>query len=135
MTELPYIIPVEEPRRSLNPRKIRPKGNRAIILAEPRRALTASGLIIPMETQAEKLTKSAGFIIRLGETLKTKAMGLEEGQRVVYRDYVKYAVRLPVDEHWEDGSEKVYCYINVDDIEMVVDSSVDLWVLTWKEHP
>lgn len=97
--------------------KIRPKPDWVSVLADQRKDRLASGLYIPgEETGAEKVTEGAGTIVRLGAGELAKDLGLEAGQRIVYRSFLRFANRIESDERWPDGSPKEYFFMAIADI-------------------
>jgi co-chaperonin GroES (HSP10) len=103
---------------SIDPTKVRPRRDWALVLCDKRQQVLASGIILTAEeTGAEKVTETAGTIIRLGPSEhKVRALGLSEGQHVVFRGYLKYANPIPHDEVWEDGTPKEYFLMDFADI-------------------
>ena len=93
----------------MDPTKVRPRDGWLIVLDEPRPEKTSGGIILPgHETGAEKLSQGAGTIIRLGPGEKNRRIGLEEGMRVLYRGFLKWANPLETDEKWPTGQTKQY---------------------------
>lgn len=118
----------------MDPRKVRPKRDWVLVLDDKRESTTKSGLIIPMETGAEKVTEWSGSIVSVGLGDKNGALGLKPDQRVVYRRYLKHANKLDVDELWDDGSKKEYFLMSTDDIMGVIDSGTTVGVLSSAER-
>lgn len=112
-----------------DPTAIRPKKDFAVVLAEPRKAQLSSGIFLPTaETGAEKVTEGAGRVIRVGPGKKGPALELKEGDRVVYRGFLKVANPVTTDETWPDGTPKEYFLMAIDDIMLVVPEDVDVGV-------
>lgn len=107
-----------------DPLKVVPaKDGWALCLADKREELTGGGIIIAVETGAEKVTEFAGECIRLspGPINDTyRKQGLHEGCRIVYRGYLKYANPLPTEEFWPGGKAKEYFFIDCRDIMGIV---------------
>jgi co-chaperonin GroES (HSP10) len=116
---------------SYDPTKIRPKGGWVSVLAKPRAEKLESGLFLPTaETGVEKVTESEGTIIRVGINERTKVMGLEPGQRIFYRGYLKYPNALETDEKWPNGQKKEYFFMAADDIFGEVAPGVEIGVFS-----
>lgn len=111
----------------MDPRKVRPRDGWLVVLAEPRRERLASGLFLPgKETGAEKVSQGAGILVRVGPGKKNQSLALEEGMRVLYRGYLKWANPLETDEKWEDGQAKQYFVMSRDDLVGIVGADVDV---------
>ncbi len=120
--------------------KVRPREGWALILDDQRKTETHGGIIIPVETGAEKVTEGSGTVIAVGNGEKNAAAGLEKGIRVVYRSFLKYAHKLeaelpddkgePQTEKWKNGEEKRYFLINTDDILAVMAPGVEVGVFS-----
>lgn len=117
--------------KTFDPQSIRPKREWVIVLADKRRERTGGGIFLPgHETGIEKVTEGAGEIIALGSGLKAEKLNLSVGQRVVYRDFLKHANPIPNNEKWEDGSEKRYFLMAIDDLISVISPGVDVGVFS-----
>lgn len=102
-----------------NPKTTLPKNGWALVLAEQRQETLISGIILPNETGAEKVTEFPGEVIRLGGGDFNDALrrqGLVEGARILYRGYLKWANPLETGERWPDNLEKQYFFIDCKDI-------------------
>ena len=113
-----------------DPYSIRPKRDWAIIRQDQRKSVLSSGIILAEETNAEKLHEGSGIIIRLGEGVKSKACGLKQGDRVVYRTYLRHAVPIETDQKWMDGTRMEYFFMDVSDIVAVIDPDVEVGALS-----
>jgi co-chaperonin GroES (HSP10) len=114
-----------------DPTKIKVKDEWAVVLAEPRKVELSSGLFLPpSETGVEKVTQGAGTIIRVGEGEKNSRLGLEKGQRILYRTFLKYANPIETDEKWESGVPKEYFIINTKEIMAIIPPDVDVGVFS-----
>jgi co-chaperonin GroES (HSP10) len=113
-----------------DPSKLRVKDSWAVVLMDERREQLASGIILAIETKAEKLTEGAGIIVRVGEGKKNRELGLEPGMRICLRSYLKYANAIPNEETWPSGKGKEYFILNVDDILAVVPDDVQVGVFS-----
>lgn len=114
----------------IDPQKFRPLGNNVLVLDDKRKEVTSGGIIVPVETGAEKVTEGSGTVIRISNNEKLKSLGLEPGARVVYRSYLKYAHPLDAQEFWEDGSEKKYFLMSAMDLMAVMQPGVVVGVLS-----
>jgi co-chaperonin GroES (HSP10) len=113
----------------VDPTKVRPRDGWAIVLADARKDKTAGGIYLPgNETGAEKVTEGAGLIVRLGPGKKNHDLGLEAGQRVVYRGFLKYANPIETEEKWENGENKVYFIMSSDDVLAIIQPGVEVGV-------
>jgi len=116
-----------------HPKDLRVRGGWASILLEPRKEKTSFGIYLPTEeTGIEKVREGVGTIIDVGKTKKSKAMGLESGQRVIFRSFLQHAFTIDVEprERWEDGSFKKYFLVKIEDILGVVDKDLDVGVFS-----
>jgi co-chaperonin GroES (HSP10) len=112
-----------------NPATIRPKKDFVTVLAEPREVRLDSGIFLPQqETGAEKVTEGAGRVMRVGPGKKAEAVDLKEGDRVLYRGFLKYANPIETDETWPDGTPKQYFLMAVDDILSVIPDEVKVGI-------
>jgi co-chaperonin GroES (HSP10) len=115
---------------TFDPTKVRPRDGWVVVLADQRRTKLDSGLLLPIETGVEKVTEGAGLLIRVGQGRKNHTLGLEAGQRVVYRGYLKYANPIPTEETWSDGEAKQYFVMSVDDLIGVMAPGVEVGVFS-----
>lgn len=105
----------------MDPLKIRPRRDFVTVKADPRKEVTGGGLYLPpSETGVEKVTERAGVILRIGTGDKIAQLGVKEGDRIVYRGFLKAANPIETD----DGSEVFL--MSVDDILAVVDTGVEV---------
>jgi co-chaperonin GroES (HSP10) len=111
---------------TLDPTKIRPRAGWCIVLAEPRRAMAGLLYMPANETGVEKVTEGAGRVIRVGAGEKNQKMGLEEGQRILYRGFLKHANPIPTEEKWPDGQAKQYFIMSSDDILSIIPDGIDI---------
>lgn len=111
--------------------KVRPRRDWLLVLADPRRDKTASGLLLPgHETGAEKVTEGAGLVISVGPGEKNRVLGVEKGVRIVFRSFIKHANRLPVEDNWPNGESKIYFLMSSDDAIGVMAPGVDVGVFS-----
>ena len=121
----------EEGEVSYDPRKIRPRDGWVIVLADARKLELASGILLsPNESGVEKVTEGAGEVIRVGRGIKCETAGLEPGQRVVYRGYLKYANPIENDEVWPDGRKKTYFIMSMLDILAITPEGMEVGVFS-----
>lgn len=99
-----------------DPKSILPRRDWCSVLMDERKEVLASGIVLPVETNAEKVTEGTGVIIRVGGGTKNEALGIKEGDRVALRSYLKYANPIPTEEKWPSGAAKEYFLMNTDDI-------------------
>jgi co-chaperonin GroES (HSP10) len=104
-----------------DPRYIRVKDGWVLVRLSQRKTVLDSGIVLPFETNPEKLTEGEGILVRVGRGKKNEALGLVEGQRICCRSYFKDANTVPTEEKWLDGSPKQYFILNVDDILGVIE--------------
>jgi len=115
----------------MDPTKVRPRDGWLIVLDEPRPEKTSGGIILPgHETGAEKLSQGAGTIIRLGPGEKNRRIGLEEGMRVLYRGFLKWANPLETDEKWPTGQTKQYFVMSHEDLLAILDPNADVSIFS-----
>jgi co-chaperonin GroES (HSP10) len=93
----------------MDPLKVKPKRDFCSVKADPRKD-AVGGIFLPVhETGVEKVTERAGTILRVGPG-KGEQLGLQAGNRIVYRGFLKHANPIETD----DGSE---CFLmSVDDV-------------------
>lgn len=117
--------------------KIRPKRDWIIVLSDPRRDKTSSGLLLPTsETGVEKVSEGTGLVISVGPGKKNEGLFLKVGDKVLFRSFIKYANIIPTEEVWDDGQKKVYSFMSSDDIMAVVEPGVDVGVFSGRpENP
>jgi co-chaperonin GroES (HSP10) len=117
-----------------DPKKVLPgRDGWALVLADKREEVTTGGIILAKETGAEKVTEFAGEIIRLGDGIvstRYRKQGLEEGCRIAYRGFLKYANPLPTEETWPGGSLKEFFFIDCADILGIVAPGVKVGVFS-----
>jgi co-chaperonin GroES (HSP10) len=112
-----------------DPKNIRPRDGWVVVLAEPRKTVMESGLLLaPNETGAEKVTEGAGLLIRVGPGKKNTQLGLEAGLRIVFRGFLRWANPIETEEKWEDGKNKQYFIMSAEDILCVIPDGVEVGV-------
>lgn len=114
----------------MNPRDVRPRKEWVSVLCDQRKVELSSGIILANETGAEKVTERAGTIVRIGNGKKAGEIGLKEGDRVVFRGYLKEANPIPHDEKWSDGTPKEYFLMDIDDVFAVMDGPVEVGIFS-----
>lgn len=124
---------IESKPETWGPENIRPRPDWAVVLRDQRKTTLASGLIIPMETNHEKLHEGSGVIIRLGEGPIAKAEKLAVGDRLLYRGYLREISKLPSTEKWPDGEPKDYFLVSLKDVTAVIGKDVELGLLSEKK--
>jgi chaperonin GroES len=72
--------------------KLKPLGDRVVVLPTPQEEVTKSGIILPDTADKEK--KAEGKIIAIGNGEKILKLGLKEGQKVVYSQYGGSEVKM-----------------------------------------
>lgn len=113
----------------MDPTKVRPRDGWVVVLADKRKTVMESGLILaPNETGAEKVTEGSGTIVRCGPGDKNVKLGLEAGQRVIYRGFLKYANQIDTEEKWDTGEKKQYFIMSSEDIMGVLAPGVEVGV-------
>lgn len=115
-----------------NPNNIRPRDGWVVVLADPRKDKLESGVILaPNETGAEKVCEGSGRLIRVGQGNKNTLLGLEAGQRVLYRGFLKYANPIETEEKWEeDGPKKQYFLMSSEDVMGVLPEDLGVGVFS-----
>jgi co-chaperonin GroES (HSP10) len=113
-----------------DPTKIVPRRDWVLILADPRKEVLASGLILPVETGVEKVTEGTGRILRVGPGVKNDRLNLCVGDRVIYRSYLKYANPITCRLQWEDGRTKEHFLICSDDLFAVIPEEMEVGVFS-----
>ncbi len=104
-----------------DPKTIRPRRDFALVKADPRKEQVGLILLPVSETGVEKVTERAGTIVKLGPGDKAKQIDLAEGDRIVYRGFLKHA--NPV-----ETVEGEYFLMSVDDVLCVLpkDGSIEV---------
>lgn len=115
---------------AVDPYIVRPKRDWAIVRQDQRKTVLASGLVLPTETHAEKLHEGSGIIIRLGQGPKVKGCNIKEGDRVMYRTYLRHAVPIEAGAKWLDGSPQEFFFIDVSDLTAVIDPDLEVGPLS-----
>jgi co-chaperonin GroES (HSP10) len=118
----------------VTPALVRPRRDFVLVLADQRKTQLDSGLFLPVETGAEKVTEGAGTVIRLGPGEKNEKVGLAPGDRIVYRSFLKHANPVENDERWPGGEKKEYFLMSIDDIMGIADASVSVGVYSSPAH-
>ncbi len=115
-----------------NPASIKPRDGWVVVLADPRKEKTESGLFLtPNESGAEKVCEGSGRLIRVGVGEKNTQLCLESGQRVLYRGFLKYANPIETDEKWSDTEQKKqYFLMSSEDILAILPESVEVGVFS-----
>lgn len=121
---------------SVDPLKVRPMPNWCIVLEDrPKEFLGAGVIASTLDLKDEKLSQGTGTIIRLGYSKKVQTIGLEEGQRVVFRGYLKFANPMETEELWNEMStgfrpRKKYFFMSCDDIIGLIPPGTDVGVFS-----
>lgn len=124
-----------------DPFSIRPKRGWAIIRQDRRKTVLSSGLVLLAETNAEKLHEGSGVIIRLGRGPRVEASGLVEGDRVMYRTYLRHAVPIESGLFWpsqgnseqqaqEDLQKMEFFFMSIDDINAVIGPDIQVGAIS-----
>ena len=113
-----------------DPYVIRPKRDWAIIRQDHRKNVLSSGIVLPTETNAEKLHEGSGIIIRLGKGPKVTGSDLKEGDRVLYRTYLRHAIPIYSDQKWIDGAVMEFFFMDVADIAAVISPDTEIGPLS-----
>lgn len=114
----------------MDPKKFRPKDGWALVLDDQRREKSGSIYLPGKETGVEKVTEGSGVVIRLGPGKKNSRLGLEEGQHIAYRGYLKYANPIETDERWPDGQAKQFFLMDSNDIVAIMQPGVEVGVFS-----
>ena len=117
-----------------DPYVIRPKRNWAIIRQDKRKSVLSSGIILAEETNAEKLHEGSGIVVRLGRGPKVEASGLKEGDRVLYRTYLRHAVPIESEQKWTDGEKMEFFFMCVDDIAAIISPDLEVGALSERKN-
>jgi len=117
-----------------DPYVIRPKRDWAIIRQDLRKSVLSSGIILATETNAEKLHEGSGIIIRLGKGPKVSGCNLSEGDRVVYRTYLRHAVPIYSEQKWIDGTPMEFFFMDVADIAAVISPDTEVGPLSERKN-
>lgn len=116
---------------SFHPTQVRPKEDWVLVLADARKSATGGGIILPAsETGVEKVTEGSGTALRVGIGKKASAIGLENGCRILYRSFLKEANPIPSDEKWENGDQKRYFLMSIDDVLAVLPPDLEVGVFS-----
>jgi co-chaperonin GroES (HSP10) len=112
------------------PGNIRPKKDWAVVRLDQRKTTLSSGIIIPMETNHEKLHEGSGVLIRFGSGPIAEAETLAIGDRVLFRSYLKEISRLPSTSVWPDGEKQEFFLISLQDVSAVIPKGVEVGLLS-----
>lgn len=107
-----------------DPTKVRVRDGWCVVLMDKRKTELDSGLVLPTELGIEKVDSGMATIIRVGEGKKNAILGLEKGQRVALRSFLKYANPIP------NGEGREYFIMSSDDIAMICPPGVEVGVLS-----
>lgn len=110
------------------PTDIVPRREWVLVLDEPRPEKVGSLYLPGEETHEEKMMEGAGTVMVLGPGLKKGVLGLEVGQRVMYRSFLKHGNPIEHGETWEDGTKKSYFLMAIDDILAVIPQGLSVGV-------
>jgi co-chaperonin GroES (HSP10) len=111
--------------------KLLPRRGWVLVLSDARKTKLESGIFLPgSETKAEKVTEQAGLVIRLGPHDHLDKIGVVEGDRIVYRGFMKHHVPIETGECWPDGSTKEFFLMDVKDILAVVPEGIEVGIYT-----
>lgn len=114
---------------TLDPYKIRVRDGWCVVKMDPRKEVLESGIVLPArELGIEKVDSGNAVLVRVGEGKKNAALGLEAGQRVALRSYLKLANPIPT----EEGE---YSIISSDDIAMILPPGVEVGVFSNPANP
>jgi co-chaperonin GroES (HSP10) len=116
----------------VDPRKVKPRRDWVLVLLDQRKTQLASGLFIPgSETGVEKVTESAGEVIRLGPSDKLIGkLEVKEGDRIVFRAFLKHHMSFESEETWPDGGKKEFFLMDVADIMAVIGEGISVGVFS-----
>ena len=117
-----------------DPNKIRVRDGWLLVLMDERKEQLASGIYLPTETGAEKVTEGMATVIRVGAGEKNKTLGLEYGQRIALRSYLKHANPIPTAQVWDSGARKEFFILNVDDVMGILARDVNVGVFSSPAH-
>ena len=87
--------------------KIKPLGNRVVLLPEKEEKVTKSGIILADSGKNEK--KNIGKILVVSENLKEK---LKEGDKVFFSDYGYEEIEMDGEKYFIVPEDKIYAIIN-----------------------
>ena len=118
-----------------DPYAIRPKRGWAIVRQDQRKSVLSSGIILADETIAEKLHEGAGIIIRLGPGPKNEALGIQPGDRVLYRTYLRHAIPIETSQKWLDGTKMEYFFIDTNDLVALISPDLQVGPLSERKAP
>ena len=109
--------------------KLLPRRGWVLGLSDARKTKLESGIFLPgAETKAERVTELAGLVIRLGPHDHPDKLGVQAGDRIVYRGFMKHHVPIETGELWPDGSTKEFFLMDVKDVLAVVPDGVEVGI-------
>lgn len=104
-----------------DPEHIRPKRDWALVLTDRRKVKLESGIFLPpSEVGVEKVMERSGIVLRLGPGERAEQVGIAEGDKIVFRGFLKHA--NPVDV----GDDREVFLMDVNDILAVTDGTVEV---------
>lgn len=90
--------------------KLRPLGNRLVVEPLTEEETTKSGIIVPDTVDKEK--KAEGVIVAIGDGEKVKALGINNGEKVLFGKYAGEEVKVDGKEYKILTDEEVLAVIN-----------------------
>jgi co-chaperonin GroES (HSP10) len=115
---------------SFEPWQLRPKKDWVVICLDKRKTELSSGLIIPVETNHEKLHEGSGYIIRIGVGPIAEAEKLGRATRILFRSYLKYIHPLNTTKTYADGEPVQYALVSLEDVIAEIDPDVEIGLLS-----
>lgn len=120
-----------EGKSTYSPVNVRPRDGWVVVLAEKREKKLQSGIYLPNhETGVEKVCEGAGVLVRIGGGEKNKLLDVKVGQRVLYRGFLRWANPIETEEKWDDGENKQYFIMNVDDVFAIIEGNTQVGIFS-----
>lgn len=114
----------------MSPTDLRPRRDWVLVLSEPRPQMIHSIHLPGHETGAEKVSERAGEIVRVGPGEKNRKLEVKEGDRALFRGFLKHANPIEHDERWGDGSRKEYFLMSIDDVLAIIPPDLSVGVFS-----
>ena len=116
---------------SFEPWELRPyHEDWAVVCQDQRKTELSCGLIIPVETNHERLHEGSGYIIRLTVGPIARTEKLKPGSRILYRTYLKYIHQLETTKKYQNGETAQYFLISLKDVVCELDPHTEVGLLS-----
>jgi co-chaperonin GroES (HSP10) len=112
-----------------DPSKIRPRRDFCLVKTPPRAEKVGSLFLPGQELGMERVTEREGTVTAIGPGEKAATIGLNVGDRIVYRGFLKVANPVPTDEKEE------YFLMAIDDVLIIIPSDSNIEIGCFSGRP